>query len=97
MFTEIDLTEFQKTCERDLHSALISVGRHLVGRFIDGKDEPYIHAHVSDSDIELWIYKDGANYKGGHLRGRKLFEKLDFASEQVLMETFVKTIVAECV
>ena len=83
------LTQFQKTCEGRLCAALASRGLTLTGRMLEGEAETYIRALVRDTDIEVYIYEDGAQFhRGGKLAG--LYERPDFDDANALQTAFVE-------
>ncbi len=87
------LTEFQKKCEKRLTEALSVHKKSLQGRSLDGKKETYIHAHISDSNIEVWIYEDEAMISGPSIDFR--FESPDFDTDDELIEAFILNAISE--
>jgi len=88
------LTKFQKRCEKNLASALSSVGKRIQKRSLGGYNEVYIHAYITDSDIEIWIYEDEAMIGGQGIDIR--FEGPDFDSTDELMYNFINKVVSLC-
>lgn len=81
------LTDFQRSCEAALSSALMAKGLALTDRALAGKKETYITAKVSP-DITVYIYEDEAQFhRAGTLAG--LYEHQDFAGPEQLQEAFV--------
>lgn len=89
--TERSLTDFQVRCERRLSDALERVGRSISGRVLDGKSQTYVTGGVSGSDLQFWIYEDGADFKSSGASSH--FERPDFSSLDGLAETFTSSIV----
>jgi len=85
-----NLTDFQIRCELRLSGALRQIGGSISGRMLNGQGEPYVSGGVSDSDLEFWIYEDGADFKSS--RGSKVFEELDFGSLDDLAEAFIASV-----
>ncbi|NOY15602.1 MAG: hypothetical protein GXP23_01480 [Gammaproteobacteria bacterium] len=89
------LTEFQVACEKKLSNSLATINKQLCGRevgeitdtYFDRANETYIHASVDETNIDLWIYDDGAMFSGPGLDMR--YEREDYASEEELMNAFV--------
>jgi len=82
------LTEFQRTCENGLCSALAAEGFALKDRTLAGETETYIYASVPGTDIEVYIYEDEAQFhKHGKLAG--LYDLPDFADSAELHTAFV--------
>ena len=86
-----DLTNFQICCEQRLSDALQQVGRAIAGRILDGQSETYVTGGVSGSDLQFWIYEDGADFKSS--RGSGHFERPDFDSPDDLAVAFTASIV----
>ncbi len=89
--TERNLTDFQIRCEHRLTGALKQVGKSVSGRTLGGQAETYVTGTVSGSDLEFWIYEDGANFKSP--LGSRHFENLDFNSQDELAMAFTATLV----
>ena len=89
--TARNFTDFQIRCEHRLSNALQQVGRSISGRMLDGQSEAYVTGGVSGSDLEFWIYEDGADFKSS--RGSSHFESPDFDSLDDLLEAFTASIV----
>jgi len=87
------MTPFQLKCEQRLIVALANVGRDLLDRRIEGINESYIHARISDSKIEVWIYEDEAMISGEGLDLR--FESPDYPAEDKLIDALIGAITAE--
>ncbi len=49
------LTEFQKKCEKKLTEILATNNKSLYNRGLEGVNETYIHARISDTSLEVWI------------------------------------------
>lgn len=86
-----DLTDFQIRCEQSLSDALQQVGRSIAGRILEGQSETYVTGGVSGSDLQFWIYEDGADFKSS--RGSRHFEQPDFDSLDDLAAAFTTSIV----
>ena len=86
------LSAFQKQCLETVKRALGDLDRQLYDTAIDGRNETYVHAKVSDSQIELWIYDDEAMFSGPSLDMR--FEHPDYGSPQDLIADFVSSLVS---
>jgi len=82
------LTEFQNKCENKLVEALSVHEITLKGKSINGKKEAYIHAHISGSEIEVWIYEDEAMISGPKIDFR--FESPDFDTDDELIDAFLR-------
>ena len=83
-----NLTDFQDKCGFALSTVLKSRNLNLVNRRLDGKKEIYIYGEVKD--LEIWIYKDGAEIGGKNIDKR--FEKDDFKTEDELISAFKREI-----
>jgi len=86
-----DLTDFQIRCEQMLSDALQQIGRSIAGRILDGRSETYVTGGVSGSDLQFWIYEDGADFKSP--RGSGHFERPDFDPPDDLAAAFTTSIV----
>jgi hypothetical protein len=89
--TARSLTDFQIRCERRLSDALQQVGRSISGRMLDGQGETYVTGAVAGTDLEFWIYEDGADFKSSRCSSH--FESPDFDSLDQLVEAFTASIV----
>ena len=85
------LTDFQIRCEGRLSDALQRDGKSITGRKLDGQSQTYITGGVAGSDLQFWIYEDGADFKSS--RSSSVFEKPDFDSLDALAEAFTASIV----
>ena len=96
-----ELTEFQITCERKVSEALSGINRKISDRsigmitdtFFDHANEKYIHGKIESTEIELWIYDDGAMFSGPGIDAR--YEHEDFKSSAELISAFVTELVAK--
>lgn len=79
-----NITDFQRKCEFALSTILKNKNLGLVNRKLNGQKEIYIYGEVKD--LEIWIYKDGAEIGGMNIDKR--FEKDDFKSEDELINAF---------
>jgi hypothetical protein len=85
--------QFLDKCEKALVEALDITGRKLLNRTIDGYEEKYVHAGISDTNLEIYIYIDGAGISGPEVDFR--FEWPDYDSESEIINDFIrKTLVA---
>ena len=82
------LTAFQKLCLQELEHALSAMNRHLEARQLGGTQETYLHARVSSSPLEVWIYEDEAMFSGPGIDQR--FERPDYDSPEALISAFVQ-------
>ena len=95
-----ELTEFQISCEGQLSKALGTISRRLSNRELGvmdsctrpDTDETYIHGEIEGSDIELWIYEDGAMFSGPEIDMR--YEIQDYDNPEELMNTFIEELIA---
>lgn len=95
---ESRLTDFQRKCELVLSCELASLGHVLQNRqlgeitntFFDHADEIYINYEIPKSNIEVWIYEDGAMIRGENVDER--FERPDFDDEEKLIRVFVDSV-----
>ena len=83
------LTEFQETCERELGLALAARGSALAGRTLAGESETYIHAFVRDTDVEVYVYENEAQFHQGGKRAG-IFEHQDFGTPEQLQAAFIR-------
>ena len=58
---------FQKECERRLNEALAEVGSAVVDRTIAGETDRYVTGKLRNTQVEIWIYLDGAQLSGPDL------------------------------
>lgn len=79
-----NITDFQRKCEVKLLSILKNKKLNFIDRKLDGQNEVYIYGKVKE--LEIWIYKDGAEIGGKNIDKR--FEKYDFSSEDELIDAF---------
>lgn len=86
-----ELTDFQIRCEQRLSNALQQIGRSISGRILDGQSETFVAGSVSGTDLQFWIYEDGADFKSSACSRR--FERHDFDSFSDLATAFTTSIV----
>lgn len=63
-----------------------------MNRTIDGYQEKYLHAGISDTNLEVYIYIDGAGLFGNDVDLR--FEWPDYDSESEIINDFITNILA---
>ena len=82
------LTEFQRSCEHELSSAIAAKKLALANRALAGESETYICASVRGTDIVVYIYTDEAQFhRSGKVAGR--YEHQDFRSPDGLQKGFI--------
>jgi hypothetical protein len=84
--------QFPDKCEKALVETLAKTDRKLMNRTIDGYEEKYLHAGVSGTNLEIYIYVDGAGLFGPEVDFR--FEWPDYDSESEIINDFVKKTLA---
>jgi hypothetical protein len=82
------LSEFQKSCLRELERVLAPLSRQIMEPRLLGEHETYLQTRVADSDIEIFIYEDEATFSvsGTH----RMYERCDYRSPDDLIDAFVK-------
>ena len=89
--TKRELTKFQVKCEHNLVERLRTLGKSISNRTLGGKTETYITGTIEGTNISLWIYDDGADFKAA--KGGPMFEKPDYKSLDDLAKGFIGSII----
>lgn len=85
-----ELNTFQIDCERSLRDLLDHHGLGVRAREIAGGTEKYVHLLVSESEIEIWIYEDEAEYRLE--RHHYNFELSYYRDKNKLLEAFLRAL-----
>ena len=87
-------SDFQSDCIRLLKCELENLGSVLVDERIEGNQEKFFVANIRDTDLGVWIYKDGAEYTNlDDIDCR--YERVDYPSLASLAHDFVGGLIAE--
>lgn len=85
-----ELTVFQIECERGISAAVEGLGKRIVDRRIEGVSETYITGTIEGSDITVWIYGDGADFRNPN--EHRAFERSDYESVVDLGCAFIEAL-----
>ena len=83
-----ELNTFQFECERFLMDLLDQRGFQIQAREVVGGTEKYVHLRIANSDLEVWIYEDEAEYRVGDKHYN--FEFSYYRDESKLIESFIR-------
>ena len=70
-----------------MKEVLAKRGLELLNKRVEYQMETYVHAYVSHTQIEVWIYEQEAQAKGPDLDF--IYEEQDFRTSDQLREQFV--------
>ncbi len=88
------LTNFQKVLLDKLKKALFNSGHQLIDEKVSGQKESYIYAKIQSLDIEIWIYKDSAEFTSSEKIDCR-YESVDYDSSEDLVDTYIEDLLAK--